>query len=719
MSIRHRDFFEIEKVIGDEEHSFPTQELREFYNGLDLAVSISHKGRLVFENIACLKLFGYDSNDELSGTSITEQIAESDRAMVIDRSTRRSRGETVEDYKWVMGLRKDGTVFPMNIRVSSSTFHNEIYAIAFFIDLSEVFDAQTKAFEFQNLLSAIVEGKHHMIWVVDASNFGLLFFNNIVKEYFRQSRDLTIENGMKPEDLFQDEAIVQLWYQTFQTALREKYHTIEWKIPFRETCALLHLSALEREGHPYGIAVFGEDITQRKETENQLKYSEERFRVLSENALTGIFILHNNALSYVNPAMERIFGYSSEEVIGASAVSFLHPDDQKAGRELFYKAQQESSTMQYEARAICKDKTVKYVEILTVQVQMNDVPTTIGNLIDITERKTALNRLRESEEFFRTAFENAYIGAALTSIDGKFLQVNNYLCDILSYNKEELIGRSFNDITYEADRQIGIDIIAKLLSGESDRASFEKRYITKQGDIVWFLGSIGIVRDIAGKPLYFVTYLQNITDRITAEKNLSQSYEKLSIALHEIVTCLSSAIEQKDPYTNGHQQRVSDLAVAIATEMGISADTIEGIRIAGMIHDIGKISIPSDILSKPTKLNELEMSFIRLHVINGFTILNNIHFTWPIAEIVYQHHERMDGSGYPRGLMGDQMMIEARILAVADVVEAMSSHRPYRPMLGLDAALDEISRNRGTLYDPQVVEHCVRLFREKGFTLSV
>ena len=180
-----------------------------------------------------------------------------------------------------------------------------------------------------------------------------------------------------------------------------------------------------------------------------------------------------------------------------------------------------------------------------------------------------------------------------------------------------------------------------------------------------------------------------------------------------------SAVESRDSYTAGHQSRSADLACAIATEMELAPDKIEGIHMAAIIHDIGKLSIPAEILSKPIKLTEIEFSLIKEHARSGYEMLRDVESPWPLAQIVYQHHERMNGSGYPRNLKGDEILIESQILAVADVVEAMASHRPYRPTLGIEAALEEIEKNKGTLYDNNVADACLRLFREKGFKLEV
>jgi len=182
----------------------------------------------------------------------------------------------------------------------------------------------------------------------------------------------------------------------------------------------------------------------------------------------------------------------------------------------------------------------------------------------------------------------------------------------------------------------------------------------------------------------------------------------------EVATTLS---EMRDPYTAGHERRVAAIAVAIGAELGFDARRQEALRVVGYLHDIGKITIPTEILSKPGKLNPIELQLIQGHPQAGYEILKDVEFPWPVAQIVLQHHERIDGSGYPQGLKGEAILLEARIMAVADVVEAMSSHRPYRPGLGIDKALAEIERGRGTAYDPVVAEACLRLFREGRYQL--
>lgn len=205
----------------------------------------------------------------------------------------------------------------------------------------------------------------------------------------------------------------------------------------------------------------------------------------------------------------------------------------------------------------------------------------------------------------------------------------------------------------------------------------------------------------------------------TRTNELLESERRLRNSLLSSIEALAATVEYRDPYTAGHQRRVATLAVQIANVYGLDSNQIEGLNLAAIVHDVGKIQIPAEILSMPRRLTDIEFSLVKSHSQIGFDILKSIDFHWPIAEIVRQHHERIDGSGYPQGLSGEQILIEAKILCVADVVEAMSSHRPYRPSLGIDAALDEITQQRGIHFDADVVDACLGLFREQGYQLPV
>lgn len=231
--------------------------------------------------------------------------------------------------------------------------------------------------------------------------------------------------------------------------------------------------------------------------------------------------------------------------------------------------------------------------------------------------------------------------------------------------------------------------------------------------------------NIIGVPIYSddhfdgaVMMISDMTEHIRAEQKLKKSYEILKASTEKIVLAMARTSEMRDPYTAGHQKRVQELAMTIGKYMRISKEQLEGVKFAGIIHDIGKIAVPADILSKPGKINRMEFEVIKNHCQVGFELLSEIAFPWPIADIVHQHHEHVDGSGYPNKLHGDNILLEAKILSVADVVEAMTSHRPYRPALGIQVALDEIVKHKGTWFEPIVVDACLAVFAEKKFSFT-
>ncbi|MCX7918178.1 MAG: HD domain-containing protein [bacterium] len=291
---------------------------------------------------------------------------------------------------------------------------------------------------------------------------------------------------------------------------------------------------------------------------------------------------------------------------------------------------------------------------------------------------------------------------------------------LTGYQPNELINNnriSYAELIHPDDRE---EVWNKVQSSIQNTTSFQISYriitATQQEKWVWEQGR-GVYSD-RGELLALEGFITDITAHRAAEEERQQGYQRLRRAMGGTISALASATELRDPYTAGHQRRVANLARAIATEMGLTKDQIEGIRIAATVHDIGKIYVPAEILTKPTKLTEVEFDLIKTHPQGGYDILKDIEFPWPIAEIVVQHHERLNGSGYPRKLTADRILLEARIIAVADVVEAMATHRPYRPALSINEALAEIDRHRIDLYDSTVVDACIRLFTEKNFKLE-
>jgi len=337
---------------------------------------------------------------------------------------------------------------------------------------------------------------------------------------------------------------------------------------------------------------------------------------------------------------------------------------------------------------------------------------------DITERKRAESDLLRSEEKYRSLVENSQEGIFQSTAGGNHIAVNQAFANILGYDSQEEVMATVADINYQIyvhpdDRKKILQIIEK----EGSVKGYEAEFYKKDGSRIWVSINMHAVRDEEGNLLYYQGINQDITEKKNMETERQQNIERLRKSLEATINAMAVTVETKDPYTAGHQRRVADLARSIAVEMKLKREQIDSIRMASSIHDIGKISLPTEILSKPTKLTELEFSLIKTHARIGFDILKDIEFPWPVADLVLKHHERMDGSGYPQGLKGKNIPLEARILCVADVVESITSHRPYRPALGVDFALEEISGSKGILYDADVVDACLKLFREKGYVL--
>ena len=341
------------------------------------------------------------------------------------------------------------------------------------------------------------------------------------------------------------------------------------------------------------------------------------------------------------------------------------------------------------------------------------------------ERRRVEKALKDSESKYQFLAERMADVVFTLDLNLSTTYVSPSIERMLGYTPEERMVQPVDQqLTRKSQILVFETMIAELdrekeKSVDPDRSlTLELEYYHKNGSIRCLATYIRGIRDGEGNLTGFYGSHHDVTDRRKAEEDLRKSVGQLRRAMQTTIQVLGLVAETKDPYTAGHQKRTTDLARAVATEMGLPPEQIEGIRMAGVIHDIGKISLPTEILSKPTKLSAIEFSLIKQHARQGYEILKEVESPWELAEMVYQHHERIDGSGYPRGLKGDEILIESRILAVADVVESMASHRPYRAALGIDAALAEIVKNRGILYDPTVVDVCLKLFREKGYRLA-
>ena len=375
--------------------------------------------------------------------------------------------------------------------------------------------------------------------------------------------------------------------------------------------------------------------------------------------------------------------------------------------------------MHYELELLRKDGSWIWGQInVTAHIDQNgEIIGAHGTTHDISKRKRAEELLKQSETQYRLLADHMKDQVWLMDMNLKPTYISPSIEKLRGYTLEEIVKLPLDKQITPASLQVAVEFYStEMVKALADPTydltrTLEMEYYRKDGSTVWMEDKFTIIRDENGKPLSILGEGRDITEQ-------KKSVGRTKKSLESIIQALAMTVETRDPYTAGHQRRVADLARAIATEMNLPADQIEGIWMASVIHDLGKIVIPAEILSKPTKLTELEFSLIKTHSQSGHDILKDIEFPWPIARIILEHHERLNGSGYPNGLKGEEILLGSRILAVADVVEAMASYRPYRPALGIEVALEEIVKNKGIFYDNTVADACLRLFREKCFQLE-
>ncbi|MEO0129486.1 MAG: HD domain-containing phosphohydrolase [candidate division WOR-3 bacterium] len=437
-----------------------------------------------------------------------------------------------------------------------------------------------------------------------------------------------------------------------------------------------------------------------------------RYNLIIDHIDDFIYWLDENGyFTAVNPQV-KMLGYTPEEVVGRHFREFLTPKGLEVAQEHFEKAKAGQSMQdEYTVEFLHKDGSIVLLNIKVYTIKENGkFIGRFGIARDITKIKETEKKLKGSEFKYQLLFKNIPVGVFYYDKNLILTDFNERFVKILNSTYEKLHGLDLNKIK---DRRILPSIKSVLEGKEGEYIGYYEA--TTSAKVIYAEMKCAPVYDENNNIVGGVGLVHDITAQHDAEEKLIESLKKNQQFLEGTVHALASAVEKRDPYTAGHQKRVAQLACAIAKELNLNDDIVQCLNIAGILHDIGKIYVPAEILSKPARLTNAEYDIVKEHPKIGAEILRPIEFPWPVAEIVLQHHERIDGSGYPSGLKLDKILLEARILAVADVVEAMMTHRPYRPAWGVDVALNEIITNKGILYDSNVVEACVRLFKEKGF----
>jgi PAS domain S-box-containing protein/putative nucleotidyltransferase with HDIG domain len=457
------------------------------------------------------------------------------------------------------------------------------------------------------------------------------------------------------------------------------------------------------------------DITKRKEIEEQLEKREKDMQNLISNLPGVVFKCKNNenwTMLFISKGCKRLLGYTPEELIDDQEISYaslIHPDDKQYVWDRVKEAEKTNNHYEIEYRIITKEEKIKTVLERGSFVGTHG-STIDGFITDITKMKIMQEKLKESEHFYKSIFEDTHEIMLIIDPDSSVIvDANEAACDFYGYSRDEIVNIRIPEMSTIDEKKVLEDFgrIKKAGTGISEAVDTlkngEKRNILIYSSL--------IKRE--GKDLV-LSIIHDITDLKRSQKKLKDTLSDLHNSFINSLRIIASITEARDPYTAGHQKRVSELSVAIAEDMALSKKRLEGLEMASLIHDIGKTSIPQELLTKPGKLTQIEFELIKEHPKIGYEIFKEHNFPWPIEKFIYEHHERLNGSGYPRGLKGNEISLEGRILAVADVVEAMSSNRPYRPSLGINEALDEIRKNAGILYDGNVVKACLKIF-DKGF----
>lgn len=450
---------------------------------------------------------------------------------------------------------------------------------------------------------------------------------------------------------------------------------------------------------------------QRLSAEEKAKSSEQNFTdIFKATPLPMLIVsIKNNAILDINKAFEKWLGYSLRD---------LSKTKSWVTRLFGHSEQNVSLVANHETSATLKPLTIldhaKKQHIAQPYVlSLSNIK--IISLIDLTEIIQKQIELAEKEKQFRAMVEQPFTGAYVRSAD-RFIYVNPRFCEIVGWDQDELLTKSISDLS-ENYPDLGQVLSDKWKEYENSTAPQSHIVHIKRKDNKVIILGINVTPIVwNNKPAVF-SMVQDITEIEEGKERIIRYISQLESAINGTFLAVSNMVEMRDPYTAGHERRVGLIAKAVSKEMGWSEEQCKVMELIGLVHDVGKISIPAEILSKPTRLTDIERQLVKGHAQAGYDILKGINFNAPVAETILQHHERLDGSGYPNGPKADQIRPEAKVLAVADVLEAMSSHRPYRPALGIDAAIDELIHGRGIIYDAEVVDATLKLIREKNYKL--
>ncbi|MHB8138740.1 MAG: PAS domain S-box protein [Smithellaceae bacterium] len=684
------------------------------------------KGRVTFVNDAHCRNLGY-TREEAIGMSFQKYTSEAMIAKARDIYSKMYKTGQPAKYE-IQYITKSGE--PYYCEVSASIINDAkgkpIGFRGISLDISGRRRMENELREREEKYRTILDGIEDGYFEVDLAG-NLTFFNDSLRRIWGYpEEELMGMNNRQYTDEKNAKILFQAFHEVYITELPAK--GFDWQIKRKDgTIVFIEASVLLRKdsaGNKIGFRGIVRDITERKRADDELRQNQYFLLKSQEVAQLGSYQVDSKTGRWISShVLDNILGIDENYPRNPQGwFNIIHPDEQKDIKRFLYetiKVRRErlfDTTFKIIRQNDGQERWLEGRGELTYD-QDGNAATMIGTIQDITERKRLENEIIESEQKYRSVIENAQEGIIQASVSTQTISVNPAFATMLGYDSPKDVSDSITDIA----KQVSADPdnflkVRDILRRDGSIKSYETQLFRKDKSRIWVSMSITTVRDNSGGLVY-----HGIVEDITPKKKLEQerqaSLQSLRKSLGATIKAMSATVEARDPYTAGHQRRVADLARAIATEMKLSNDQIDCIRLAGMIHDLGKISVPSEILTKPTRLSNLEFELIKTHPEAGYSILKDIEFPWPLARIVLEHHERINGSGYPNKLKDEEVLLESKIIAIADVVEAISSNRPYRPAFGIQSALEEIAKNTGILYDPAAAEACLRLFRDKQYKL--
>ncbi|MCE5254387.1 MAG: PAS domain S-box protein [Actinomycetia bacterium] len=687
---------------------------RRYYSVLDgvgdpLVVSLVG-GKILEVNAAACEILGY-SRDELLSFAVVD-ICSREGARRVSQAWDELKGSGQVVYEIDL-LAKDGRRLPVETVSRMVDWEGDTAVLSISRDLAERRRLTEQAIESERRLRKLFEQSSDLVDVVNSE--GVFVFQSPSSAVVLGYEDGGML-GRSAFDLMHPDDVGRMTerYRTFVAGTPVCAEPVQVRIMARDGSYRV-FEARERkvegtDGQVY-LVINSRDVTEQVHLHERLAQSEAYYRDMVNGSWDLITVVGKDLVcNFQNAASRIILGYAPEELIGRDLSELIHPEDVDQSRERFSRfalsSRERSSPV--ETRFRHKDGSWR---VLEVRVHKSQDPrggvSFIVNATDVTERKRMEDWLRLAE----LSVERAADFIHWVDAHGRIIFANESACRRDGYSREELLQLNIVDLSPDVTPELWASYWKELkASGSLTVASVHR---TKSGEDYPVEVSVNYL--VQGGEEYSIGFSRDITERVAAERKLRESQTHLSILVDGVVHALGSLAERRDPYTAGHQQRVADLSYAMGKEMGLEDDRLRGLRIAALLHDIGKVGVPIEILSKPGAISEAEMEIVRWHPEVGYEILKDIDFGGPVAETVRQHHERLDGSGYPSGIYGEEILLEARIIAVADVVEAMSSHRPNRASLGLQKALAEIQTGKGMLYDSRCVDACLKVVTQGLF----